>query len=604
MRGAGETKSAFRYRWNCARSALPSRNVNRCATGTVPTIIIPPANYWTVGLIIFSLCVLFYHLGTAVLFEPDEGRNAEIAREILLLRDWVTPHYDFIPRLDKPISYFWLVALSFHLFGLSEWSARLPSALAAFGCLSVTYALARAMFGRWAALWSALVLLTSIEFFALSRIVILDMLLTFFFSLALCAFFLGQREVAAGKSRLYFLLMYVAMGAATLVKGPIGFLLPAAVIFFYLFFTKRWALLRKLNLPLGLALFVLTAVPWYLMAESRNPGYLRHFFWEENLVRFATRRFNRDQPWYFFLLILPAGFFPWTALLPGALVDFWKRRFDDKRLFLLLWAGLPLIFFSLSLSKLPHYILPIYPPLAIIVGARVAGILQESTPRSRWLPGLPALVFFLSSFVVAIVVLGSDFLPVGMQAYVHAAFPEPPVALVVGLVVIAMLTLLAARWGYLRQQVALYPVTALSFALLVLAAAPISAAVAVNRSSAQLAQRAAQLVGAEDQLVIYDGYFSSLPFYLDIQRPIWVVWSGNKSTVLGSNYVALKRPEPAPGYGKVLYSYEEFAERWQESKFKLVIFVSTRNLPRLESLLGAPAQILAQVGDIAVVRCI
>src|SRR6185295_12209124 len=143
--------------------------------------------------------------------------------------------------------------------GLSEWSARLPSALAAFACLSVTYALARAMFGRWAALWSALVLLTSIEFFALSLIVILDMLLTFFFSLALCAFFLGQREVVAGKSRRYFSLMYVALGGATLVKGPIGFLLPAAVIFFYLLLTKRWALLRKLNLPLGLALFALTA---------------------------------------------------------------------------------------------------------------------------------------------------------------------------------------------------------------------------------------------------------------------------------------------------------------------------------------------------------
>jgi len=184
----------------------------------------------------------------------------------------VTPHYDFIPRLDKPISYFWLVALSFRLFGLSEWSARLPSALAAFACLSVTYALARAMFGRWAALWSALVLLTSIEFFALSRIVILDMLLTFFFSLALCAFSLGQREVVAGRRKLYFSLMYIALGAATLVKGPIGFLLPAAVIFFYLFFMKRWVLLRKLNLPLGLVLFVLTAVPWYLMAESRNPG--------------------------------------------------------------------------------------------------------------------------------------------------------------------------------------------------------------------------------------------------------------------------------------------------------------------------------------------
>ena len=148
-------------------------------------------------------------------------------------------------------------------------------------------------------------------------------------------------------------------------------------------------------MPWGLALFVLTAVPWYLMAESSNPGFLRHFFWEENLSRFATMRFNRNQPWYFFLLILPIGFFPWTALLPGALVGFWKRQFDDRRLFLLLWAGLPLIFFSLSLAKMPHYILPIYPPLAIIVGASVAGIWEDSTPTSRrLLPMFPAFVFF------------------------------------------------------------------------------------------------------------------------------------------------------------------------------------------------------------------
>jgi 4-amino-4-deoxy-L-arabinose transferase-like glycosyltransferase len=633
---ADETKMAFRYRLRDARGDLLPRFLNRRA-------------YWTIGLIIFCLCVLFFHLGTAVLFEPDEGRNAEIAREILLLKDWVTPHYDFIPRLDKPISYFWLVALSFRLFGLSEWSARLPSALAALACLSVTYALARAMFGRWAGLWSVLVLLTSIEFFAFSRIVILDMVLTFLFSLALCSFFLGQREVVAEKRRLYFSILYVALGAASLVKGPIGLLLPAAVIFFYRFFTKRWALLRRLNLPLGLALFmltavpgsvttesrnpryprhffsevltqrwallrklnfpfglalfVLTAVPWYLIAESRNPGFLRHFFWEENLARFATMRFNGSQPWYFFLLILPVGFFPWTALLPGALVDFWKRQFDDRRLFLLLWAGLPLIFFSLSLSKLHHYILPIYPPLAIIVGASVAGIWEDSTPTSRWLPPMfPAFVFFLLSFVVTMVALRSDFLPIGFQAYVHAAFPEPPVSLLTGLVILSILILLSARWGYLRQQVCLYPVTALSFALFVLASAPITAAVATNRSSEQLALKAAHLVGAEDQLVLYDGYFSSLPFYLDVQRPIRVVWSGNKSTVLGSDYVALKRPEPAPGYGNVLYSYEEFAEQWQGSKHSFVVFVNSRNLPQLEKLLAAPAESLLQVGDTAVVK--
>jgi 4-amino-4-deoxy-L-arabinose transferase-like glycosyltransferase len=165
-------------------------------------------------LFVFCLFTVFSDLGGAALFEPDEGRNAEVAREILLLDDWVTPHYDFIARLDKPIFFYWLVAFSFKLFGLSEWSARLPSVLAGLGCLSLAYILARSMFGRWAAPWSVLVLLTCVEFFALSRIVIPDMALTLFLSLTLAFFWFGHLSAGRGK-RALFLLMYVAMGVAT-----------------------------------------------------------------------------------------------------------------------------------------------------------------------------------------------------------------------------------------------------------------------------------------------------------------------------------------------------------------------------------------------------
>jgi hypothetical protein len=215
----------------CARGAFVMRVLNCFAPSSNKNDIADSPRYWTIGLFIFSAWVLFSNLGVVALIESDEGRNAEIAREILLLRDWVTPHYDFIARLDKPILFFDLVALSYKVFGISEWSARLPSALTAFGCLSLTYFFSGSLFGRWAALWSALILLTSLEFFALSRIVILDMLLTFFLTLALCCFFLGQRGVDQGKGKMSFLLMYVAMGAATLVKGPIGVMLPAGDCF-------------------------------------------------------------------------------------------------------------------------------------------------------------------------------------------------------------------------------------------------------------------------------------------------------------------------------------------------------------------------------------
>ena len=285
--------------------------------------------------------------------------------------DWITPHYDFIPRLDKPAVFFGLVALAFKVFGLSEWAARLPSVLAAFGCLSLAYIVARSIFGRWAALWSVLILVTSIEFFALSRVVILDMVLTFFITLSLACFWFGH--LATGPRRKFLvLLMYAFIGAATLVKGPIGLVLPAAVIFFYLLLSGKWALLGEMELSLGVPLFLIVAASWYVAVELRNPGYLHHFLYEENFARFTSTQFNRSGPWYYFIMVLAVGFFPWTALLPMTVADFRTRRPAQEHLFLILWIAVPFVVFSLSGSKLPHYILPLYPPLAILVGATVA----------------------------------------------------------------------------------------------------------------------------------------------------------------------------------------------------------------------------------------
>src|SRR5947209_20341966 len=146
---------------------------------------------WAWFLCLVCLVVLFSNIGGGALFEPDEGRNAEKAREILLLDSWVTPYQNFLPTLDKPIPYYWLVAFSFKLFGLSEWSARLPSVLAALGCVFLVYRFARLQWGLREALWSCLILVTSIEFFVLSRVVIFDMTLTFFITLALFSFYVA-----------------------------------------------------------------------------------------------------------------------------------------------------------------------------------------------------------------------------------------------------------------------------------------------------------------------------------------------------------------------------------------------------------------------------
>lgn len=493
-----------------------------------------------------------------------------------------------------------MVALSFKIFGLSEWSARLPSVLAALGCLSLTYVLAGAIFGRRAALWSVLILVTSIEFFALSRVVILDMVLTFFITLSLACFWLGH--LATGPRRKFLvLLMYAFIGAATLVKGPIGLFLPAAVIFFYLLLSGKWALVGEMELSLGVPLFLIVAASWYVAVELRNPGYLHHFLYEENFARFTTTQFNRSRPWYYFFMVLAAGCFPWTLLLPMTLADFWKRPPADGHLFLILWIASPFIVFSLSASKLPHYILPLYPPLAILVGATVAKAFTAApSAKMSWVLSLPAVTFFLVALLPALLFLPSDFLPKKIPAQIYSALPRTSVLFSVGVAAALMVRLAAIRKGLWHREFYIYGSTVLGFALFILVAEPIIATVSLTRSSKQLAKAAASLIHQGDQLVLYEKYLSSLPFYLDIQEPLWVVWSGNKSQVLGSDYIAKKRPEAADGHGKVLYTHEEFATLSLASKNRLVVFVDHRAFDTLPSAGGAPTRLL-DVGNTSVV---
>ena len=554
-----------------------------------------PYTWCIIALCLFCLVVLFSDLGGAALFEPDEGRNAEVAREILLLPDWVTPHYDFIPRLDKPVFFFALVALCFKFFGLSEWSARLPSVLAALAGLSLTYVLARSIFGRRAALWSVLILVTSVEFFALSRVVILDMVLTMFITLSLVCFWFGH--LAAGPRRKpLVLLMFVSMGVATLVKGPIGFVLPAAVIFFYLLLSKKSAVISEMELSLGVPLFLVVVAYWYVAVELRNPGYLHHFLYEENFARFTTTEFNRSGPWYYFVVVLAVGFFPWTALLPITVADFRRRPPADGHLFLILWIALPLVVFSLSGSKLPHYILPLYPPLAILVGATVAKALSIPSKTTTWALLLPAATFFSLALLPALSFLASDFLPDQIQAHVHAALTATAILFSAAASSALILGLAGIKKGLWHRELYHYGATALGFASFILVAEPIIDTVSLNRSSKQLATTAASVIHQRDQLVLYEKYLSSLPFYLRIQQPIWVVWSGNKSKVLGSDYIAKKRPEPAAGYGKVLYTHDEFAELSLTSKDRLVVFVDDRDFDKLSIAGGVPTRLLDMGG--------
>jgi len=558
------------------------------------------ASRWAMALFLIAAFVLFYHLGTPELFEPDEGRNAEKAREILLTRDWVTPHQDFLPVLDKPIFFYWLVALSYKLFGVSEWTARLPSTLAALGCVLLIYWLVRNAVGIWEALWSALILVTSVEFFLLARIVIFDMSLTFFITLSLCCFYRALHSDDTTKKRLLYLAMYGAMGAATLVKGLVGAVLPGMIIVAFLLLTRKKSELRKMGLITGTILFFLIVVPWYVLVELRNPGYLRYFFWEEHFVRFLTPHFHRSQPWYYFLIVLAVGFLPWTFLLPHAVLTRWKKPLNELTLLLVLWTLLPLLFFSFSHSKLPHYILPVYPPLAILTGVSFASILSGHSSKRRAL----YLPFCAQALMILVLIAGAVW-PVLLPADVGKHFAETaPLLFAAGAAtLVALFPFIAyVRMGYLRRQSYFYVFHCIGLLPLFVLIAHIMAAVAVNRSAKPLAENLLAVVRPTDQLVLYDKEYEGLPFYLGSSRPIWIIKSGKEREILGSFYLAEQEPRPMKRYGQVLFTAGEFAEQWKKSSQPLVLLTTAKKLRQIVRPDSTIREEVLKVNDFVLVR--
>ena len=303
------------------------------------------------------LCIILFGigLGSAPLANPDEARYAEIPREMLATGDFVTPRLDGIIYFEKPPLTYWLVAGSMAAFGQNEIAARAVPALVGLLGVLLTYATGRALAGRDAGWWAAIVQATTLFYFAHSRILLTDMVVSVPIGAALCCFLLGVREPPGPRRAWLFHGLYAAAALATLAKGLIGFLLPGAVMFFWLLIFNQWRRLRPFYLPTGLLLFAAIAVPWHVLVAQRNPGWAWFYFVHEHWLRFTTTTHGRNEPVWFFLPVVLLGFFPWTGFLWSAvrraLPASWARRSEVADLgFLLVWAGFIFCFFSIGLT--------------------------------------------------------------------------------------------------------------------------------------------------------------------------------------------------------------------------------------------------------------
>jgi 4-amino-4-deoxy-L-arabinose transferase-like glycosyltransferase len=364
-------------------------------------------------------------LAARPLFNPDEGRYAEIPREMSSGGDWIIPHLNGLAYIEKPPLQYWATAASYRLLGQSEFSARLYTALCALSGLYLVWLAARRLWGPPAGWRAAAALCGMLMFVALGQLLTLDMSLTFYMTLSLVAFLLAQK---AERPLPWMLLAWAATACGVLTKGLVAAALPAAVLILYSGYSRNFSPWRRLHLAWGLPLFLAITVPWHALAATRLDDFLQFFFVHEHLARYLTPSADREEAWWFFGAVFLAGSFPWTLPALRVLGKGWRRSPSRETfqpvLFLWIWVVFIGVFFSLSDSKLMPYILPVMPALALMIGALPADTLKRDLKITAALTLLAGLSIGLASLHWPSVVASSDrsmyFLPLAQPLRVIA----------------------------------------------------------------------------------------------------------------------------------------------------------------------------------------
>jgi 4-amino-4-deoxy-L-arabinose transferase-like glycosyltransferase len=362
-----------------------------------------PAGGWLgFAFIVLVALAWFAGIGSRPLIEPDEGRYAEIAREMFVSGDWVMPRFNGLRFYDKPPLHYWITTSAYHAFGIAQWTARLWSALAGLLCVVAVWYAARRVWdarrGRLAALVCISLLLVALG----GHLNTLDMGVTAFLTAALAAFMIAEHGCTdADAQRRWMLATWAAMALAVLSKGLIGIVLPGATLVTYMLWQRDGSLLRRLRILPGLSVLLLVTAPWFVLLARRDGNFLSFFFIHEHFGRFLSQVADRNHAWWYYLPVLVVGTLPWTGFLLTSLRTAWRRSTierDAPTRLLLSWAAIVLLFFSVSGAKLPLYILPMIPALAILIAGAIAQLAPRAIAR-RLLP--VALLAIVGAALVA-----------------------------------------------------------------------------------------------------------------------------------------------------------------------------------------------------------
>jgi len=544
--------------------------------------------------LVAAVCCLA-RLGGLPLIQPDEGRNAEVAREMSAKGAWLVPTYDGLPYLDKPAFYFRLVGLSMSALGENETAARLPGALAALGVLALAWAFARRAYGERAAALTVLVVGTTPLVIAFARIVIFDMLLALFVIGAVLSGYVAEAKSGVPRDR-WYLAGAACAALATLVKGPVGFILPALVLITFHVVNRTRDAIRRLLAPSNLLLFLVLVLPWFFGVALRRPDFPYYGLVEESLHRFTSPQFHRSAPFWYYVPVIAAVCFPWSVLLPEAAWAAWRARARWTRAdrLLISWVVVVVVFFSISQSKLPGYVLT----AVVALGALIARVLDLAWDR----PGGRAsrLVVRGAIALTAIAGLGAALLavgnaaPGGFPAALHLRGGDVQRLAPAGGALLWMLAVLAAAAAvaaWRRDARVACAAFALPPLLLLTIAFGGARAYAESSSARSLAERMPALPPAAD-VACLQCLPTGLPFYL--RRTVTVVTRDGSETT--SNYVVftLKHTSAWPESVVRLSSLGRWLD-WRQAPVYLLADANGR--PRLDSIASRRSAIVQALTD-------
>lgn len=533
--------------------------------------------------IAIAAVMIFARLGALPLRDPDEGRNSEIAREMLASGSWVTPTYDGCVYLDKPSFFVKTVSLSFALFGENETAGRLPSALFACGILLMAYRFCRREYDEDTAALAVIVIATTPLFFALARHVIIDMTLAFFVCGAIFAGYIAETHEGARRKK-WYLLGAVAAGFATLVKGPVGFIVPMLTLAVFNVAQRNRGWWKRLFHPLHFLVVLAVVGPWFYAVVKQHPDFARYGLLEESFHRFTTKSFSRTAPFYYYGLVVLGGVFAWSILMPGAAIAAWRSRqrlARPDKLFIC-WAIVVVIFFSLSKSKLPHYILSALVATGILVARLFALALKNRDGKAArvvfgGLIATAAVALLVGGFLSAIL-LWPD-LPTKLFKAKKVEFDRVALAFGPAIAVLAIVGVLAIAGRVLRS----IPTAFCAFLAMPLCFVTFAFSGIERYSEASSSRMLAKRIGEMGENVEVAGLSSfapGLPFYT--KQKVALITTGGTEL---SNYIAyeLARSTNWPAH---MVRFEE-RETWLSGRTNAVCLIAKGGAVReLERIAG------------------